>query len=114
MSASHERRALSNEYEITVLCLVAVFDVSFEVVRWLQASDPIKSNLFAVPVPLVLAVGELIVLYGLTNARSWGHRWALGVYASGLLVNLGAIRVMGAVFDVVILVWLLSKADYFR
>ena len=62
----------------------------------------------------MLVVGKGVVLYGLWTLQYWGYKWALIFYGLSALLDLVSLSIFALIIDVIIVVYLLSKADHFR
>lgn len=68
---------------------------------------------------LVLAVAQLVALYGLINLTSWGYTWTMGLYGLSIVLNLVSIasgagnQVVALLVNLVIVGYLYSVRDVF-
>lgn len=114
MSSTYGRRSPDRPLGITILCVVAGLGALKSIVASLgMLGTPSPFAVFGL-VGLALAVGKLVILYGLWNMAAWGYRWALAIYAVGALLSLVQFDVLGLLIDVLVVVYLTSKADRFR
>jgi uncharacterized membrane protein (DUF2068 family) len=114
MSSTYDSRSRSRPLGITVLCLLGFAGVFFSLFGALgkmgSASPFALLGLFG----LALAVGKGIVLYGLWTLQQWGFKWALVFYGLSALFNLVSFSLLALVIDLLVVAYLLSKADHFR
>jgi hypothetical protein len=61
-----------------------------------------------------LNAGQLYVLVGLVRLEPWAWTWALFLYGLGALIDLVTVDFLGLIIGLVIIVYLVSKADYYE
>lgn len=114
MPSTYSTRSRGRPLGVTILCIVAGLGALRTVALSLGIlSSPTLFGLLGL-VPLVLAVGKLLVLLGLWTLRAWGLKWAVAIYTISALRNLLGVNSFGLIIDVVIVVYLLIVADHFR
>ena len=65
-------------------------------------------------IALLIVIGKLAVLYGLWNLESWAWTWALIIYGLAAVASLFGLNIIGLLINVVVFVYILSKAEYYR
>lgn len=114
MSSTYGSRSRGRPLGITILCVVGFVGAFFSFFRLLGVMA--GGGPFAVIglVGLALVVGKMAVLYGLWTLQSWGYKWALGLYGLSAVLDLVTFSLLALIIDVLIVVYLASKADHFR
>ena len=113
MSATHSR-SRDRPLGVTILCLVAGLGAALSLLGSLgRLATPSPLAIVGL-VGLAVAAGKLLIIYGLWNMERWGYRWALALYALGALLSLVRFDLLGLAVDVLVVVYLTSKADHFR
>lgn len=114
MSSTYSRRPRDRPLGVTILCVVAGLGALASLLGSLgmlgSASPFALVGLFG----LALAAGKLAVVYGLWTLQEWGYKWALAIYALGALLSLVQFDIVGLLIDVLVVVYLTTKADHFR
>ena len=89
---------------VTVFGLIAALGVVA------QSGGPMLLGLFLVG----LSGGQLLVLLGLLALKPWAWTWGLVLFGIGAFIDLMALNVVGLAVSLVIIVYLISKADYYQ
>lgn len=114
MPSTYDSRSRSRPLGITVLCILGFVGVFFSLFRMLgvmgSASPFAVLGLFG----LALAVGKGVVLYGLWTLQQWGYKWALVFYGLSALFDLVSFSLLALLIDLLVVAYLMSKADHFR
>lgn len=112
MSSTYSRR--SRPLGVTILCLVGFLGAFFSLFKLLgMLGGGGAFGILALPL-LALLVGKVLVLYGLWTLKQWGYTGALILYSLSALLNLVSLSPLALLVDVLIVVYLLSKANHFR
>ena len=61
-----------------------------------------------------LNVGQLYVLVGLVRLEPWAWTWSLFLYGLAAVIDLITVDILGFLIILVIIVYLISKADYYE
>ncbi|WP_158059058.1 hypothetical protein [Halorussus halophilus] len=112
MSSTYGRR--SRPLGVTIICLVGFLSAFFSLFKLLGVMGTGGPAAVFGLVGLVLLVGKVIVLFGLWTLQKWGYTWSVLLYSLSALLNLVTFSVFGLVIDVLLVVYLMSKADHFR
>lgn len=109
MSEASRLRLRARQHETTVLGLVGAVDVITELSKSAPTFAVSGVVDLLVPVWPVLALGKLVCLHAWLTGRGWGRKWALRVYALGLVFDALAVNVMGLAFGAIIVASLLWR-----
>ena len=114
MSSTYGSRSRGRPLGITVLCLLGFVGTFFSFFGMLGAMG--GGGPFAVLglFGLALVVAKGVVLYGLWTLQYWGYKWAVILYGLSALLDLVSLNLLALIIDVLIVVYLMSKADHFR
>lgn len=63
---------------------------------------------------LGLTVARAVVIYGLWTLQYWGYKWSIIVYGFGAVLDLFRGQLLGVLISILIVVYLLTKAEYFE
>ena len=99
---------------ITILCILGVVGVVLGFVGSLGLMARGGPGPVLGLITLAVAVGQAVVIYGLWTLQRWGYKWALVLYGLSALLDLVTVSIFGLVIDVVIIAYLMSKADHFE
>ena len=114
MPSTYGTRSRDRPLGITVLCILGFVGAALSAIKSLGLmARPGPGPMLGLLV-LALTAGQVIVLVGLLNLRQWAYKWALLFYGLSALIDLLAFNPLSLLFDVLIVVYLLSKADRFR
>lgn len=114
MPSNYGSRSQNRPLGITVLCILGFVGAALSAIQSL--------GLMARPGPgpmlgllaLALTAGQVVVLVGLLNLRRWAYKLALLFYGLSAVLDLLTFSPLSLLFDVLIVVYLMSKADHFR
>lgn len=104
MADARDRRQLSRQYGVGLVCFVGVVDAVVSATLALQLLD--APSVAAGLLRLGLVGGKLAAISGLLAGRRWGYEWMRRVYAASGLLNLVSLNLLGLVFDAVVLLQL--------
>lgn len=108
------RRSSGRPLGVTILCVVGAIGVVFGVIGSFGLIASGGPGPILGLVALALTVGQGIALVGLWSLQHWGYKWSLVFYGLSLLLDLVTADVLGVIISVLIIAYLVSKADHFR
>ena len=114
MPSNYGSRSRNRPLGVTILCVLGSIGVVFSVIGSLGLMGRPGPGPILGLLALVLTVGQAVVLVGLWNLQQWGYKWSLVFYGLSAVLSLVTFEPLSLLFDVIIVVYLLSKADHFR
>lgn len=108
------RRPSGRPLGVTILCVIGAIGVFFGVIGSFGLIASGGPGPILGLVVLALTVGQGIALVGLWSLQYWGYKWSLVFYGLSLVLDLVTVDVLGVVISVLIVGYLVSKADHFR
>lgn len=99
---------------IKLYCLLAGLGSIYWIVVSLSLIGAGGSATIAGGILLAIALGYVVVLKGLWTLRPWAWTWAVVLFVLSAIGSLFRVDVLGLAISLLLLVYLVSKAGYYR
>lgn len=113
MPSNYGSHSRSRPLGITALCLSGLVAVVFDLFGGIGLLGLPGFGPFLGVLSLAVTIGQVIVLVGLWNLRGWAQRWALILYAISVILDTVVFNFFGLLLNIIILAYLVSKANHF-